>query len=366
MKQTPSLFTGTPDMNKPSDKPAPSKVEIAKLKGRNLRGTIDEVLRDETQDHFEHDNLQMLKFHGTYQQDDRDLRKSRRAEGLGKAYSFMIRVTLPGGVLTPQQYLDLDTMADEFANGTIRITTRQAIQFHGVIKSELRQTMKRINDSLMTTLAACGDVLRNVMATAPPFTDDVHQTVRATANAIAEDLKPATKAYHEIWIDGERKVSTIEDEPFYGKTYLPKKYKVGVTVMDNNQIDIYSYDSGLIGVVEDGKLVGWNVVAGGGLGMSHGRAATFAQIATQVGFVAVEDGVAAVRTTASIYRDFGNRSNRKNARLKYLIDARGIEWFREEFARRADFDLEPWRKIPEIKNQRLVRGSPTKRNRSRC
>ena len=329
----------------------PSKVENAKSHGQNLRGTIDEVLRDDGQDKFEHDDLQLLKFHGSYQQDDRDLRKSRRDEGLGRAYSFMIRVTLPAGELSPQQYLDLDRMADEFANGTLRITTRQAIQFHGVIKSELRETMRQINESLMTTLAACGDVCRNVMATAAPFANEAHRQVRQTALDIAVDLRPATKAYHEIWIDGKKEISTLEEEPFYGETYLPRKYKVGVTVEGDNQIDVFSYDAGLIGVLNKDQtgLIGYNVVAGGGLGMSHGRANTFAQIANRIGFVAVEEGVEAIRTIASIYRDFGNRSDRKQARLKYLINERGLPWFREEFDKRASFRLKPWWPIQDAK-----------------
>jgi len=235
----------------------------------------------------------LLKFHGTYQQDNRDERAERRKEGLGKAYSFMIRIALPGGVATAKQYLDLDAMAAKYTSGSIRITTRQAIQYHGVIKDNLRETMKSINESLMTTLAACGDVCRNVMASAPPFTDEVYTQIRKTADEVAADLAPKTGAYHEIWIDGERQHLDNEVEPFYGATYLPRKYKVGVTVMGDNQIDVYSYDAGLIGIVEDGKLVGYNVVAGGGLGMSHGRANTYAQIAYQVGFVSVTDGVQA-------------------------------------------------------------------------
>ncbi|MEM7452912.1 MAG: NADPH-dependent assimilatory sulfite reductase hemoprotein subunit [Planctomycetota bacterium] len=333
-------------------KPAkPSKVEKAKTEGDLLRGTIDEVLRDESVDKFEHDDLQLLKFHGSYQQDDRDLRKSRRAEGLGKAYSFMIRIVLPGGVMTPEQYLAVDRIADEYANGTIRITTRQAIQYHGVIKGNLRETMRQINEALMTTLAACGDVCRNVMATAPPFQDAIHTRIRETANEIAADLRPATRAYHEIWIDGERIVDTKEDEPFYGETYLPRKYKVGVTLMGDNQMDIYSYDAGLIGIVEDNELAGFNVVAGGGLGMSHGRANTFAQIADQIGFVGLDDGVAVIRNIASIYRDFGNRENRKQARLKYLINEYGIDWFVEQLKERSEFTIQPWKELPETRNE---------------
>ena len=236
------------------DKNEPTKVEIAKANSQLLRGTIHETLADPAKECFAEDDLQLLKFHGSYQQDDRDLRKSRRAEGLGKAYSYMLRITLPAGQITNQQYLDLDRMADEFANGTIRITTRQAIQFHGVLKGELRETIKQINDSLMTTLAACGDVCRNVMATAAPINDQVHSQIRQTAHEIAADLRPATKAYFEIWVDGERQVSTQEEEPFYGETYLPRKYKVGVTIQGDNQIDIYSYDAGLIGILEEGRI----------------------------------------------------------------------------------------------------------------
>jgi len=333
------------------EKTDPSKVEIAKQNGELLRGTIDETLRNPELECFAEDDLQLLKFHGSYQQDDRDLRKSRRAEGLGKAYSYMIRVCLPAGQISNSQYIDLDRIADEFANGSIRLTTRQAIQYHGVLKGELRGTMRQINEALMTTLAACGDVCRNVMATAAPLKDSIHSLIRQTAHDVAADLRPATKAYHEIWIDGQRQVSTQEDEPFYGETYLPRKYKVGVTVQGDNQIDIYSYDSGLIGIVENDELIGWNVVAGGGLGMSHGRPNTFAQIADQIGFVAVENGVEAVRVIASIYRDFGNRADRKQARLKYLIDTMGIEPFRNEFIKRCSFEVHPWREIPDATNE---------------
>ena len=328
-----------------------SKVEVAKSKSEFLRGTVDEVLRDPKADHFEHDDLQLLKFHGTYQQDDRDLRKPRRDKGLGKAYSFMLRVTLPGGRLSAQQYLDLDRMADDFANGTIRLTTRQAVQFHGVLKTDLRETIRQINESCMTTLAACGDVCRNVMASAPPFEDEVHETVRRTADEIAVALRPATKAYHEIWVDGERQVSTMEEEPFYGELYLPRKYKVGVTVMGDNQIDIYSYDAGLIAIVENEKVIGFNVLAGGGLGMSHGRQNTFAQIAHEVGFVSMENGVEAIKIIASIYRDFGNRSDRKQARLKYLINEKGLDWFLTEFKNRSDFKIEQPRVLPKVSNE---------------
>ena len=335
----------------PTDSNQPSKVENAKTNGRFLRGTIDKVLRDQASEHFEHDDLQLLKFHGTYQQDDRDLRKERRAQGLDKAYSFMLRITLPAGQLTADQYLEVDAMASEFANETIRLTTRQAIQFHGVLKSDLRDTMKQINSAAVTTLAACGDVCRNVMASAAPFEDDVHETVRRTAREIAIELRPATRAYYELWINGERQHSSQNEEPFYGELYLPRKYKVGVTVMGDNQIDIYSYDAGLIAIVEDEKVAGFNVIAGGGLGMSHGRPNTFAQLAHEIGFVAPENGVQAIKVIASIYRDFGNRSDRKQARLKYLINDRGLDWFRAEFLNRCDFAVDRVRHVPKTSNR---------------
>lgn len=333
------------------DKTAPSKVEVAKKESGYLRGTIDETLRDPAADHFEEADLQLLKFHGTYQQDNRDERAERRKEKLGKAYSFMIRIALPGGVVTPQQYLDLETIAEKYTYGSIRITTRQAVQYHGVIKGNLRDTMREINEALMTTLAACGDVCRNVMASAPPFTNEVYTQIRETTREVAVHMAPKTGAYHQIWIDGELQKPDNDVEPFYGENYLPRKYKVGVTVMGDNQIDVYSYDAGLVGIVEDEKLIGYNVVAGGGLGMSHGRANTYAQIAWQVGFVSVADAVKAVEIVASIYRDFGNRNDRKQARLKYLIGERGIDWFREEFSKRAEFELHPFRETPMVDNE---------------
>jgi sulfite reductase (ferredoxin) len=334
-----------------SKKTEPSEVEKIKMESRFLRGELSQSLADPNQESLSEADSRVLKFHGSYEQDDRDLRQSRRAEGLGKAYSYMIRIVLPGGRLTAQQYLELDQMADQYASGTIRLTTRQAVQFHGVLKGELRETIQQINQALMTTLAACGDVCRNVMATAAPIDDLIHQQIRQTAHEIAVDLRPSTRAYYEIWIDGEQQVNTEQEEPFYGSTYLPRKFKVGVTVQGDNQIDVFSYDSGLIGVVEEGKLVGYNLVAGGGLGMSHGRPNTFAQIGSKIGFVTVADGVAAIRILASIYRDFGNRADRKQARLKYLVDTMGLEKFQQEFQSRADFPLQPWRELPPFEIQ---------------
>jgi sulfite reductase beta subunit-like hemoprotein len=332
-------------------KTEPSDVEIIKLNSKALRGTLNEALDDPNLECLSEEDTRVLKFHGSYEQDHRDQRQSRREAGLGRAYSYMIRIVLPAGQLTAQQYLDLDRMADLYTFGTLRITTRQAIQFHGVLKGNLRETIKQINKSLMTTLAACGDVCRNVMASAPPFETPVYQQIRQTALDIAVDLRPSTRAYYEIWIDGQRLMSTENEEPFYGTTYLPRKFKVGVTVQGDNQIDVFSYDTGLIGIVEGDQLVGYNVVAGGGMGMSHGRENTFAQIANQMGFVAVEDAVAAIRVLAAIYRDLGNRCDRKQARLKYLVDTMGYENFVAEFKRRAEFPVHPWRELPPIETE---------------
>lgn len=319
-----------------------SKVEVAKQNSQHLRGTIAETLESDAT-HFDHDDLQLLKFHGTYQQDDRDKRASQREQGLDKHYQFMIRCNLPGGLLTADQYLAFDELTEKHADGTLRITTRQSIQFHGVIKGNLKATMAGINESLVTTMAACGDVQRNVMACAAPSDTEAHKTVQRIARELGQELMPKTKAYYEIWLDGEKFGSTApaKEEDFYGKNYLPRKFKTGVTLDGENSIDVYSCDAGLMGVLEEGRLVGFNVLAGGGLGMSHGRANTFAQLAHEIGFVKIDHAVAAIKVVASIYRDFGNRKDRKQARLKYLINEMGLEEFINHFLERADFELQP-------------------------
>ncbi len=325
-----------------------SKVEIAKKRGALLRGTIGETLASE-ETHFQHDDQQLLKFHGTYQQDDRDQRISQRKLGLDKYYQFMVRCTLPAGILSASQYLALDQLADQYADGTLRITTRQSIQFHGVIKNNLRATIAGLNDTLVTTLAACGDVQRNVMACAAPLNTPAHQTVRRVARDLGKALLPETRAYHEIWLDGEKTQTTQpESESFYGDTYLPRKFKTGVTLDGENSIDVYSYDAGLMGVLENDRLIGFNVLAGGGLGMSHGRANTFAQLAHEIAFVEVDDAVAAIKVVGSIYRDFGNRENRKQARLKYLIDQLGLDRFLDLFHERANFPIQNPRAVPPM------------------
>lgn len=322
-----------------------SKVEVVKRQGRHLRGTIAETLASDVS-HFEHDDLQLLKFHGTYQQDDRDQRREREAGGMEKAYSFMVRLALPAGVLTGDQYLAFDAIADQHANGTLRITTRQGFQFHGVLKGNLKATIAAVNHSLATTISACGDVQRNVMGCPAPLAGEAHELVRQAARDIAVALRPASRAYHEIWLDGERAVSTESEEPFYGDHYLPRKFKTAIALSTDNCVDIYAHDVGLVAVVAGGRLTGFNVLVGGGMGMTHNKGDTVARLAEPLGFVPPDRAVEAVRTVAAIFRDHGNRADRRYARLKYLINEWGIDRFREEFQRRATFRLAPAVPLP--------------------
>jgi sulfite reductase (ferredoxin) len=317
-----------------------SKVEVAKRNGRHLRGSIADTLASDAT-HFEHDDIQLLKFHGTYQQDSRDQRRGREAAGAEKAYSFMVRVAIPAGAITADQYLGLERIADRHANGTLRVTTRQGFQFHGVLKGDLKATIAGVNQELLTTIAACGDVERNVMGCSAPLADADHAAVRQVAEAIARDLRPASRAYHEIWLDGEKQVSTQEEEPFYGDRYLPRKFKTAVGLSIDNCVDIYSQDVGLLAIVAEGRIGGFNLLVGGGLGMTHHKADTTARLAQPLGFVPTAHGVEAVRLVAAIFRDHGNRSDRRHARLKYLIAEWGLDRFREEFQRRASFPLTP-------------------------
>jgi len=317
-----------------------SKVETAKKSSRHLRGTIAETLASDTS-HFGSDDATLLKFHGTYQQDSRDYRRAREATGLEKAYAFMVRVGIPAGVITAEQYLGLEAIADHHGNGTLRVTTRQGFQFHGVLMRHLKPTIAGVNQRLLTTLAACGDVRRNVMGCAAPLGDADHAAVRRVAEAIAAELRPGTKAYHEIWLDGEKQVSTEEEEPFYGDKYLPRKFKIAVGLSTDNCVDIWSHDVGLLAIVEGSRVRGFNLLVGGGLGMTHNKGDTTARLAEPFGFVPLEHGVEAVRIVAAIFRDHGNRSDRRHARLKYLLAEWGLPRFREEFQRRASFALGP-------------------------
>jgi sulfite reductase (ferredoxin) len=310
-----------------------SAVEGIKESSRQLRGTIAlDLARDI--DHFGEADKQLLKFHGTYQQEDRDARKSRRKEGVGKHFMFMVRCKVPGGRITSDQYLAMDELASRYGNGTLRFTSRQGIQFHGVLKSHLKDTIAGINASLLSTLGACGDVERNVMACPAPHRHDAaHDQLQETAALLAAHLAPRSRAYHEIWLNGrpisETETTPHDFEPLYGKVYLPRKFKTGLALADDNCIDVYGQDLGLLAIVEDGHIAGYNVLVGGGMGMTHGNANTFPQLAKPVCYVPAGSVVMAAEAVVRLFRDHGNRSDRKRARIKYIIHDWGVERFRE-------------------------------------
>jgi sulfite reductase (NADPH) hemoprotein beta-component len=316
-----------------------SPVEHIKKRSNYLRGTIVESLADPATGALAEDDTQLTKFHGFYQQDDRDERAERTRRKLEPAYSFMIRVRVPGGVTTPAQWLALDSLATTYANGTLRLTTRQAFQFHGVTKRNVKTTIRGINDSLLSTIAACGDVNRNVMCTPLAETSAVHEAAYKVAGDISERLAPRTRAYHEIWLDGERVAGTADHEPIYGETYLPRKFKIALAIPPSNDVDVFAHDLGFIAVERNGGLAGFNVTVGGGMGMAHGEPETYPRVADVIGFCSVEQAVDVAEHVVAVQRDYGDRTNRKHARLKYTIDDRGLEWFREALFERLGFSL---------------------------
>jgi sulfite reductase (NADPH) hemoprotein beta-component len=322
-----------------------SKNESIKEDSHFLRGTILEGLADSSTGAITADDAQLTKFHGTYLQDDRDLRRELLKQKQEKAFSFMIRVRVPGGVCTPKQWIAIDELADSHANGTLKLTTRQAFQLHGVLKGKLRPTIKAINETLLDTLAACGDVNRNVLCNPNPHFSQLHGEVFEVTKAISDHLSPQTRAYHEIWIDGELSESTEEDvEPIYGKTYLPRKFKISVAVPPTNEVDTFSQDLGYIAIVdEDGKLAGFNVTVGGGLGMTHNKMETYPRIADVIGFCTTDQVLQVAEETVKIQRDNGDRTERRHARLKYTIEDRGIDWFTDELHKRLGWELQPER-----------------------
>jgi sulfite reductase (NADPH) hemoprotein beta-component len=305
-----------------------------------LAGTIAETLADSAAEQFSADDYEFLKFHGIYQQDDRDQRKA------GKHYILMVRTKFPGGVLSAQQYVLCDQLATQYANNTLRITTRQDFQFHGIVKSNIRQTMKSLNEALISTIAACGDVERNVMAPPTPATSPLVDEVLEEARKLSDALCPKTPAYHSIWLDGHEVNLNAEananfSDPIYGKRYLPRKFKTAFVIPPLNDIDIYTNDLGFVVIAENGKLAGYNLLAGGGLGMSHGNANTFPRLADVIGYLEPEHLEAVAKAVLTVHRDFGDRTNRKHARLKYVIHERGVDWFRTEVEQRAGIKLEP-------------------------
>jgi len=322
---------------------APTKVshnEVLKEANPTLAGAIAATLADPALDRFSEDDGQFLKFHGIYQQDDRDKRK------VAKHYMFMVRGRMPGGVINADQYLAFDRLATECANNTLRITTRQGFQFHGIVKAGLGKLMKGINECLSTTLAACGDVNRNVMASPTPATSPLVDRVLQDSFLLSKALLPKTRAYHQIWVEGKQlDLATDEDknfvDPLYGKTYLPRKFKVAFVIPPLNDIDIFTNDLGFIAIEEQGKLIGYNLLVGGGMGMSHGNAETYPRLADVLGFLTPEHIESVAKAVLTIHRDFGDRTNRKHARLKYVVEERGADWTREEVERRAGIKLAP-------------------------
>jgi sulfite reductase (ferredoxin) len=317
-----------------------SEVERVKAGSNHLRGTIKEELAQSTPA-FGEESATILKFHGIYQQDDRDRRKEARQQGLDKRHIMMIRTRIPGGIVSPEGYLAHDTIADAWGNGTLRVTTRQDFQLHGVLKGDLWAAVHAINAALMTTLGGCGDQVRNIMTCPAPFRDRFREDVLTVLRELVRGLTPATHAYHEIWIDGEL-AATIEpeEEPLYGDTYLPRKFKTAVALQGDNCVDVFGHDLAIVALRgADGELGGFNVMVGGGLGRTNNKPETFPAVAVPMAYVGPEQLVAVSQGVVSVQRDYGDRTNRKHARLKYVIAERGVGWFRDQVQERVDFPL---------------------------
>ncbi len=317
--------------------------EHIKDASRYLRGTLAEGLQQEITGAIVEDDQQLVKFHGMYLQDDRDLRAERGKKKMEKAFSFMIRLRIPGGVCTPQQFLQVQHIAQVYGNDTMRLTTRQTFQLHGIIKSNLKATMREIDDALLTTIAACGDVNRNVMSVTNPLQSRVHAQAYETGKAISDHLIPETTAYREIWLDGEKIVGSDEEvvEPIYGKTYLPRKFKVVIAVPPSNEVDVFAHDLGYIAILnEDGNIEGYNVTVGGGMGMTHGQPETYPRTADVMGYCKFDETVKIAEAVLTVQRDWGDRTNRAHARLKYTIEDRGLDAFRAEVEKRSGVKLD--------------------------
>ena len=333
-----------------SDPNKPKKLsanEGIKERSNFLRGTISESLSDDSTGSISAEDAQLTKFHGTYMQDDRDIRASLIKEKKEKAYSFMIRVRVPGGVCTPSQWIGIDKLADKFGESTLKLTTRQAFQLYGVLKRNLKQTMKEINDTLLDTLAACGDVNRNVMSPSNPFESSLHQQALDVAQNLHDHLTPQTSSYAEIWLDGEKQGGIGEEsvEPIYGKTYLPRKFKIAVALPPRNDVDVFSNCLGFVGIADGEKVLGYNVLVGGGLGMTHGKTTTFPRLADVIGFCTPDQVVQVAEEVVKIQRDFGDRSDRRHARMKYTVEDRGADWMLEELNRRLGWELQESREF---------------------
>jgi sulfite reductase (ferredoxin) len=327
-----------------------SKAEAVKQQSRQLRGHIARDLPD-TDKPFDNEGYSLLKFHGIYQGYDRDSATERKQRGEDKVWQFMVRVRIPGGRLTAEQYLALDELADRYANGSLRVTTRQSIQFHGVVKAGLRSAIAEINAALLTTLAACGDVVRTVTTTPAPIRDAVHDRLAAEVRLLSNHLLPRTRAYHEIWVDGapwRAEDAADEPDPLYGERYLPRKLKIGLAVPEDNTIDVLTNDLAIVALFAGGHLIGYNFLLGGGHGMTHNNPKTYPRLATPVAFIEPGDLLEAAAAVVRLHRDHGDRGNRRHARLKYVIAENGEDWARARLSEYLGKPLEHCREMPPL------------------
>jgi len=319
-----------------------SGIEKIKVNSDGLRGSIVESLHDEITGSIREDDQAVIKFHGMYQQDDRDLRAERAESKLDRLYSFMIRLRLPGGFLKPEQWVAVHNIAGEHSTGVIKITTRQTVQLHGLLKSHIKPTIQSFNEASLDSIATCGDINRNVLCSSHPKQSPIHEEIFGYADEISRLLMPKTKAYYEIWLDEEKIIDKKDEEdPLYQDRYLPRKFKIAIAIPPNNDVDVFANDLGLIAIIEDNKLKGFNIAIGGGLSATHGNAETYPRLATVIGFVDTKEKLMkAIYEVVTIQRDYGNRSDRKLARLKYTLDKFGVEWFKKELEKRTGFELE--------------------------
>jgi sulfite reductase (NADPH) hemoprotein beta-component len=329
-----------------------SQVEKIKMQSDALRGSIKESLNNEITGALNEDDQNLIKFHGMYQQDDRDRREERSEKKLERLYSFMIRLRLPGGFLTSEQWIALHNIAGEYSTGVIKITTRQTIQLHGLLKNKIKPTIQAFNLAKLNSIATCGDINRNVACSSDPSQSPIYDQVYAYAGKINDLLLPKTRAYYEIWLDEEVLLDKKEEEdPLYEDRYMPRKFKIGIAIPPNNDIDVFTNDLGLIAIIENNELKGFNIAIGGGMSSTHGNPAHYPRLATVIGFVSKEENVLkAIYEVLTVQRDFGDRSDRKLARLKYTIDRLGVDFFKDELEKRIGFKLEKER--PYVFNQR--------------
>ena len=328
-----------------------SKVEEIKNKSDYLAGKIAFQLKN-SNSYFEENEIQLLKFHGTYQQFNRDTATELKKKGLEKEFSFMIRTRIPGGKITPEQYLEFDNLTNKFADTSLRITTRQTFQFHGVLKGNLKNIISNVSKILLTTYGSCGDVVRNVTTIAAPINDFIHNTLQKVASDISSHFIPASTSYGQIWINGEKyEYQKKINEPIYGKNYLPRKFKIGITIPEDNSVDVLTNDIGIFLIHKDNKILGYNIAIGGGLGMTHNKPETFPYLAKPILFCKTTDLINVLEEIVKIQRDYGDRTNRKHARLKYLVAEKGTQWFKKELEKKLGLTFNKPKQIDKIEVQ---------------